>query len=123
MARLKLTDRAVKAVTPPAKGQVDYFDERLPGFGLRVSQGGHKTWIVTYRHAGRFRRLTIGPYPRLTLAEARTEAKNALHAAAHGRDPATEKQGERDAETFGQLAQEYLERHAKLRKRSWREAP
>ena len=101
--------------------QVDYFDERLTGFSLRVSQGGHKSWIVTYRHAGRFRRLTIGPYPRLSLADARREASKALHAAAQGRDPAEEKQIVRLEESFDELAHEYLEKHAKVHKRSWRE--
>jgi len=121
MARIKLTDRRVRAIKPPERGQVDYFDERVTGFALRVSQGGHKAWIVTYRHAGRFRRLTIGPYPRLSLADARGRAGDALHAAAQGRDPAEEKQAVRLEESFDELAHEYLERHAKVHKRSWRE--
>ena len=86
-----------------------------------MSQGGHKSWIVTYRHAGRFRRLTIGPYPRLSLADARKEASKALHAAAQGRDPAEEKQVVRLEESFDELAHEYMEKHAKVHKRSWQE--
>ena len=49
------------------------------------------------------------------------QAKRALAAAAQGHDPAEEKQAARGAETFGELANEYLERHAKQKKRSWRE--
>jgi integrase len=121
MSRTILTDRKVRAITPPEKGQVDYFDERLTGFALRASQGGRKSWIVTYRHAGRFRRLTIGPYPRLSLADARREASKALHAATQGRDPAEEKQVVCLEESFDELAHEYLEKHAKVHKRSWAE--
>jgi len=65
--------------------------------------------------------LTIGPYPTLTLADARERAKAALHEAARGGDPAADKKAERLAETFGELAQAYLEKYAKAHKRSWRE--
>lgn len=37
-----------------------------------------------------------------------------------GGDPAGEKRGHREALTFAALAAEYIERHAKPRKRSWR---
>lgn len=121
MPTLKLTDRAVQALKSPATGRIDYFDEKLPGFGVRVSESGHKSWIVMYRHARRFRRLTLGPYPRLSLADARQLAREALHHAATGQDPAARKKAERAAETFGELAALYMEKHAKPKKRSWRE--
>ena len=35
---------------PPALGQVDYWDTKVTGLGLRVSQGGKKTWNVWYRN-------------------------------------------------------------------------
>ncbi len=63
MPRIRMTDRSVKALRPRAGDQVDYFDDRLPRFGMRVSEKGHKSWIVLYRCAGRLRRLTLGPYP------------------------------------------------------------
>jgi len=40
---------------------------------------------------------------------------------AHGQDPAAAKQADRRAETFGELADEYLTSHAKPNKRSWKE--
>ena len=122
MSRIRMTDRGVKALRANSAAQVDYFDERLPGFAIRISGRGHKSWIVLYRHSGRVRRLTLGPYPALGLADARAMAKNALHLVAMGRDPAAEKQMQRRAETFAELAHEYMERHAKVhkRERSWR---
>lgn len=36
-------------------------------------------------------------------------------------DPAVEKRTARTAETFGNFAEDYLERHAKAKKRSWKE--
>lgn len=110
MPRLRMTDRTVQALRATGSKQVDYFDERLPGFALRVSGNDHKSWIVMYRHAGRVRRLTLGPYPALSLADARTMAKDKLHLVACGRDPAAEKQAARRAETFEDLAKDYIEK-------------
>ncbi|MGF1610373.1 MAG: tyrosine-type recombinase/integrase [Kiloniellales bacterium] len=76
MARLGLTDISVRAVKPPATGQVTYWDKALPSFGLRVSQGGTKSFVVMY---GATRQLTtIGRYPVLKLSDARKEAKRLL---------------------------------------------
>jgi integrase len=65
--------------------------------------------------------MTLGAYPTLSLADARRLARAALRDAAHGADPAGEKQAQRRAESFGELAELYLEKHAKVLKRSWRE--
>lgn len=121
MPRAKLTDRTIKALKPPEHGQVDYFDDSPRGFGVRVSQSGHRSFFVMYRFQGRLRRHTLGPYPHLTLATARQMAKDALHAVAHGKDPGAAKQADRRAETFGELADDYLKSHAKPNKRSWKE--
>jgi integrase len=101
--------------------QVDYFDKSLSGFFLRVSQDGKKSFGVMYRKGGRLRRMKLGTYPLLTLAKARQEAAQALRNAELGLDPAFEKQEARRAPTFEQVAREYLERHAKAKKKSWKE--
>jgi integrase len=78
-------------------------------------------WVVMYRHGNVKRRLTLGTYPALSLAEARKGARSALHAVQYeGADPAADKKANRAAETFEELARDYLERHAKREKRSWR---
>src|SRR5262245_7161450 len=118
---MKMTVRAVHALRPPTSGQTDYWDAENPAFGLRVSVGGRMAWVVMYRHGNLKRRLTLGTYPALSLADAREQAGRALRAVQYdGADPAANKKADRAAETFEELAQEYLERHAKREKRSWR---
>lgn len=117
----KLTAQFVESAKAPAAGQTDCWDAHTRGLGLRISQGGRKTWTVFYRFTGRMRRLTLGTYPVLSLADARTLAMTALREAQHGIDPATAKREARSAESFGELASLYLERYAKAEKRSWRE--
>jgi integrase len=121
MPRVTLTDSRVKTLQPPERGQQTYFDETTPGFGLRVAAGGTKAWVVVWHRGGRVRRMTLGRYPILGLADARVKAKAALAAVVvHGEDPAAKKRTDRQAPTFRDVVTEYLEKHAKPRKRSWR---
>ncbi|MGO9681342.1 MAG: tyrosine-type recombinase/integrase [Beijerinckiaceae bacterium] len=117
----KLTAQFCKTIKAPEKGQRDYWDLIRPGLGLRVSQGGKRAWTVVYKKNGRMRRFTLGSFPTLPLADARRAAAKALLAVQNGKDPATAKREARVAETFGELSALYLERHAKVEKRSWPE--
>ena len=74
--RVSLTDIVVRNAQQPEQGQTTLWDKSLPGFGLRISQGGTRSWTVML---GVDRRLvTIGRYPVVTLAAARNEAKRIL---------------------------------------------
>ena len=79
MPKRALTDAAVKRLKPPAAGQVDVFDQGFPGLSLRISYGGGKSWAYFYRIGGRLRRMSLGTYPALSLAEAREAWRNARH--------------------------------------------
>jgi integrase len=73
---MHLTDISVRALPVPSKGQKTYFDDALPSFGCRISQGGTRAFVV---QSGADRQLmTIGRYPVVSLAEARAEAKRLL---------------------------------------------
>ena len=121
MARATFTARWVAAVNSSVMGQVDYFDVKPPKLGLRVSSSGRKTWFIMYRSNGRLRRLTLGTYPALSLADARGQATAARHAVAEGEDPAVQKYDARHAPTMADLAVQYLDMYAKVHKKSWRE--
>lgn len=118
MPTANLTAAFVEKVKPNGK-QEDYFDHSLPGFSLRVNANGKKTWCISYRFSGKWTRYTFGTFPVIKLAEARETARDALHDVARGINPATKKKEERDADTFQHFAYEYLERHAKTKKKSW----
>jgi integrase len=118
--RINFTDRGLKAIKPPPRPkQVDYFDNSLPGFGMRVSYNGRKSWIVLYRCNGVKGRLTLGRLDVLPLVEAREQARDALKAAGRGDDPALQKDRDREAPSFKQLADRYIEEYAHPRKRTW----
>jgi integrase len=69
--KTRLSDVGLRALQPPAKGTLDYWDATLPSFGCRVSQGGAKTFILKLNNSRR----AIGRWPLISLAEARGEAK------------------------------------------------
>ncbi len=119
---LHLTDRTIASLPTPTESerQRDYWDDILRGFGVRVSYGGRRAFVVRHRVNNRLRRLTLGPYPDLSLHEARRKAREVLGDVARGDDPAQDKQERRDAETFRGLAKAYLEL-AQKRHRSWKE--
>jgi integrase len=70
-----LTDLSIKALKPPERGQRTYWDK--DGLGVRVSQGGSKTFVLMHGWPRR-ERLTIGKYPTISLATAREAAKTFL---------------------------------------------
>jgi hypothetical protein len=117
MPKVNLTVSALRGLKPDPDRQIDYHDQTTTGFAVRVSPAGKKTFCVFYRMGRRLRRYTIGTYPKLSLADARDKAKKALRDAADGKDTAAEKKKERQAETFGELADLYLEKYA-AKKRS-----
>ncbi len=122
MPTVNLTARTVGSLKPPLpKQQIDYWDDSLPGFGVRVSYMGTKTWVVMYGYNGRVRRHSFAKAAEMDLADARKLARKKLTSVREGHDPAADKAAARTARTFAELADEYLERHAKPLKKSWRQ--
>lgn len=75
---MRITDITIKTLQPPERGEKIHYDDSLPGFGVRVSEGGTKSFILTY---GKLRRReTIGRVGILTLKTARQAAKERLAA-------------------------------------------
>jgi integrase len=76
MPKAHITDITVRSLKAPAAGQTTYWDDSLPGFGVRVSQGGTKTFTLI---VGKDRqRVSLGRYGVISLADARTKARALL---------------------------------------------
>jgi integrase len=120
---MRLTDFQIKNLKP----QVERYEvwEGKTGFGVRVTPKGNKSFIYMYRFGGKARRLTLGNYPVMSLAEAHKKYAEAKEKVQLGIDPGaeavSERMEERRAPTVTILSHEYLQKWAKPRKRSWRE--
>jgi integrase len=103
MAVVKLTARNIATLPGQPDRRVDYVDAILPGFTLRVSPSGSRTFGVRYFLNGKVQRYTIGPTPPLTLAVARDLARRVLADATKGADPQAEKVAARQKRTLGTI--------------------
>lgn len=117
MSKVKLTDRYVATITAEAGKRLEVFDQHVMGAGLmlRVTDSGRKVWMVRYRtDDGQQRRLNLGLYPDIGLAEARSRAAEARKKASDGDDPAGERRQRRiearaePNKTFSDLADSYF---------------
>ena len=87
-----LTDKIVRDAPTPRRGaQIKIYDERLPGFGIRVTSTGARSFIFNYIACGRERRLTIGSYPAWSVAAARERVSKLRRQVDAGDDPLAEK--------------------------------
>ena len=95
------------------------------GLFLLVQPSGGKLWRMKYRVDGREKKLGLGTYPEVGLAEARRRRDAAREQMAQGKDPSREKQREKararlDAEnTFAALAAEFCEKRRNDGSRAW----
>ena len=106
----KITDKLVRMLTPDGRVNIT-FDTEIKGFGVRVTRGGTKSFILDYRISGRQRRYTIGQYPTWGVTAARAEAKNLRMQIDRGHDPMGARHIDRTAPTIDALCDLYIERH------------
>ena len=112
MVQTALTDLEVRNLKANKSKRYEVFDGKVPGFAVRVFPSGGKSFVLLYRQGGRVRRLTIGQYPTLSVADARRLARKALNDAAHGVDPQADKDEARQAVTFTNAVETFVETYA-----------
>ncbi len=119
---MKFTDRKIRNLKPK-RARYEVWEGK--GLGLRVSPTGRKSWVFMYRYDGKCRRLTLGTYPAMSVAAVHATHGRALLDLERGVDPGTAairvKREDRQALTVAQLVEEYIDKWAKARKRSWHE--
>lgn len=125
--RARLTDKLLQATKPPESGRLIVSDEVTPGLQLRITDKGARTWRVRYRLKGgdTIRQATIGPYPSVTLSDARKRARAIYDAAKNGVDlPAQEAREAEEAErsakrprTVGELLRRYVTEYCRTNQR------
>ena len=76
---------------PSGKSDAIFFDDTLPGFGIRLRAGGKRVWIVQYRVNGQQRRESLGDARKTDLSVARAAAKKKFAEVVLGGDPAADK--------------------------------
>ncbi|PLT98053.1 integrase [Sinorhizobium medicae] len=136
MAKSVLNQKKLEAIakSAAAKGytvRTEIPDAGQPGLYLVVQPSGSMSWAFRYRHAGRPRKLTIGPFvlgedATFTLAKAREVAQEASRIVSDGRDPAEVREEEKaqapepdpvQVDLVGDVLDEFVKRHVKKKNR------
>jgi integrase len=89
---IQFLDSVIRNLNPTDKRDT-YWCDGCPGFGLRVTPYGGKTFVYKYMHGRQSRWITIGKYPEWSIRRARREYDTLYEQVrAHGRDPVEERQ-------------------------------
>ena len=125
--RKRFTDSFLKALKPTGERQT--FKDST-GLYLRVGAAGGRSYYARYRWGKRERWMKLGNYPDMPLTDARAKLSKVMQSVKQARegdapDPAAAKAVERAerlaAPTVEQFVQEYIDRYAKVHKKSWKE--
>lgn len=113
--RCLLNEKKIASIKASDKRQ-EFWDISLQGFGLRTTPTGRKTYFVMCRDNGKQRRITIGQYPIISLAEAREVAREKLRLVSLGL-PLEQKK--KETISLEQVFNSFIEIYVK-NKRDWK---
>ena len=131
-AKKEFTDLGLKNEPPAATGKRTYvWDTKVEGLGVRITDKGAKTFLITPRIKGKLWWKTLGSYPALPLKDARIQAGLLLARIRAGADPRAEEAEEKAPEalaaseifTVAKAIEDYERKHiSRLKPRSQLEA-
>lgn len=119
---MALTDVTIRNAKPRAK---PYKMGDAFGLFVLIQPSGGKLWRFKYRFDGREKKLAIGTYPVIGLAEARRRRDQARELLAAGKDPSRERQREnlrsqvQAGNTFAAIAEEYCDKRKRDGQKAW----
>jgi integrase len=109
--RTKLTQTVAETLQPRGRAYVVY-DAGVPGFGVRITATGARSWTFEYRPGGgrgsATRRMTLGRVEALPYPKARKTAETLYHRTRLGEDPAGARNDQRAAATIADLVERYM---------------
>ena len=113
-----LTDAAIRKKKPDLDKRIEIHDGH--GLYLVIQPTGAKSWAYRYRVGGKSRKLTLGTFPAIDVAKARSLCSSATVKTKAGGDPAIEHRRALAADgTFEQVARVFVERYARPKNRTW----
>lgn len=122
--KLKFTDQWLKALKHKPEQEQHFGDISCKGLSLKVTKKGIKSFSYTFRLGVKTGRVTLGPYPDISLGDVRGRVEELRRLVAAGTDPRHIKVDERlqRERTVSEMATQFIERYAKPKNKSWRQA-
>jgi len=120
--KIKFTKTAIADLEAATDGDRYYvYDKSFPGLCLMVTKTGKKSFYLNRNFDGRTRRIRIGGVDNITVEQARKKAVTFAAQIELGEDPMEATREKRQELTLGELMEEYLTRHAKPNKKTWKQ--
>jgi integrase len=118
--RMRLSEAVVAKLAVPERGRPIVYDQSLPGFGVRLTPNGSRSYVVHRRVGGKARIILLGHFPGVSVEVARQEARKRMGEIAGGIDPNQEKrEGAIRGRSLGTLFEDFSKaRKSKLRART-----
>ncbi len=109
-----LNDKFIKSLPLPQSKDKIYYDDRLTGLGVRITNIGSKSFFLRYVINGRERKYKIGGYPELSCVAAKEIAIQLKSEIARGFDPHEEKQAIVNTPTIKEFTLDFLKAKEKV---------
>jgi integrase len=120
--KINFTKRAIATLPLPEKGKRGvWHDIKTRGLILTITGAGTKSFSAYRWIDGRPERIFLGRFPDLSIEQARGRVGEINAAVAKGENPAKRKRADRGEFTLGGLFDEFMERHSKVHKKSWKD--
>lgn len=121
--KFNFTKQAIERLESPPKGKAKWFhDTKSRGLAVRVTDTGSKTFYSHRWAAGRNQQKKLGPFPDMTIDQARRLADEINAIIARGEDPSAVRKNTRGEWTFGELFEWFMGEHGDKRQSApkWR---
>jgi integrase len=118
--KINFTKATILSLPLPEKSKIAYYyDKQVNGLGIMLFNSGTKTFFLYKRINGRPDKIKLGRFPDVTIEQARRSAYSFINDIAKGIDPKEERSKPAHSTTFKSIFGEYIEKHAKLHKKTW----
>lgn len=122
LTQFAFTKKVLDGLGMPAPGRRDYYrDTQVRGLQLTVYPSGRKTFVLFRKIKGRPERVYIGPYPDMSIEQARGKASEHNAAIARGENPAEEQRKMNAEATLEEAFTSFMEDYKKQKRKSWPE--
>ncbi|WVX49932.1 Prophage integrase IntS [Roseobacter fucihabitans] len=115
-----LTTKSLDAMKPATVKRYEVRDAKVNGLHVRVSTTGARMFYTMSRANGKRRRIKIGSYPVISLADARRRATEIARSIELGEFDVTPGIPEETVPTLGEVIPKFIEIHAKPNTKDWK---
>lgn len=109
-----LNERFIQSLKTPDTKHKIYWDEKVVGFGIRITNHNTKSFVLRYVIDGREKKYTIGKFPDLSSTAAREMAIELRGKITKGIDPLNDRKRKHDLPTLKEISLEYLQLKEKV---------